>query len=189
MVGNGNSFPASASEDVALVEKGVVVDEPEFLDEGGAQHLPIKQEAGDGRSVLAGRFDVRPVAVCRPAVPRRCVGGCVAEGRTEEVAGKSAEMRRCVLGHRLAEPRRLVQHRHGATVALDAKLFYHAEGRGEADCDTFGFDLDDCAGHSVFPFLRTKPRAAIAIRSCFSIAFAGHIGRWREPIWNENFIY
>jgi hypothetical protein len=134
----------AAGEDMALVEEGMPVHQPQFLDEVGAHRLAVESEAGHGLVALSLRPEMRPARVRRPAVARRIVGRGVAEGRAEEIAGQAAEMRRGVLRHLLAEPRHLVQHRDLQPVALDDQLGNHSEQRLDTDLDALCFDLDMC---------------------------------------------
>ena len=136
------------------------VDEAQFLDEIGAHRLSVELEAGDRLVALAHRFEMYPEAVGRPAVSGRIVGGRVAEGRAEKIAGQPAEMRRGVLRQSefLAEPRHLVQHRDLAPVALDDEFGDHSEQQVDTNPYALCFDLDMCHRQTVLRLRFHFPR-------------------------------
>ena len=125
VVGDRHAFGLAAGEDMALVEEGMPVDSRSSL----TRSAPIALRSRRKRATVSPFFRSVPrcdqLAVRRPAVARRIVGRGVAEGRAEEIARETAEMRRRVVRHFFAQPRHLVQHRDLAPVALDDQFGDH----------------------------------------------------------------
>ena len=138
MVGDRQRAGATL-ENVALVEEGMVVAQSQLLQHARPHHRPVQYEGRGGAAALDGTgIDKAPWRIGRPAMRRRRLDIGRREGCAEEIAGNAGEMRRTLkaFGRLLVvRPRRAVERRGAASVALDLEIRQIAKFEVDIDPD------------------------------------------------------